>query len=150
MKTITKQFDQKLNDDYGDPAEVAVINWLKTRRAVQDVIRHPYGRKDVDLLIITDVGNLFYADVERRKNWKRGRWPFETLHIPIRKRKFVEGRIPFLYYAVRNDLKMMVKVAGRDIRRSLIVENGNRFVENGERFYSINAIKLVHVSLNGG
>jgi hypothetical protein len=80
-----KPFDQVLHDENDAIAKEAVRSFLE---AVWGYPVTEGGQYDVDLLIYEEDTICGYVEVERRHNWDKQHFPFDTLHIPERKRKF--------------------------------------------------------------
>jgi hypothetical protein len=104
---ILKPFNQQLFDE-NDPESREIVRelymWFNKSTKIID---NP-NRYGVDLLQYNLIGKPYRAiEVERRSWWRGERFPFDTIHIPTRKIKYVqESRelgFPMLEYACVND-----------------------------------------------
>lgn len=148
MSGIHAKFLQENAEKYGFPAEEAVINYLKSKSNILSITQYPFGKYDVDLRIVTNVG-YYYADVEHRgKYWLQDKdeFPFDTINIPSRKEKMIRSRIPFLYFIVRGGFDRMLVLTGESILHSPKFENPNQRIKAGEIFFSVNKNKILFYS----
>jgi len=144
---IRKKFDQDLHDNYGKPAEIVVAKYLATLPWVEEVIHLPEGEMGVDFKIIEKDGEVSYADAERRSNWKS--WDYEftfpTIHIAMRKEHFMRECLPFTLCIVRDDMKRVLFIDGKDILRWDKIKKPNKYVPSGkEEFFNV-PIKSVNI-----
>jgi len=134
---MTKVYDKSLDDEYGKPAEKVVVDFLKSSPGIRDIVLYPFGTKDVDLLVHYGVRSSFTADVERRANWKSGPFPFRTVNVPFRKKKFIDRAGLFYYFVVRDDLKFLLILDGKVIEGAPVIKSENRYTEEPDEFYSV-------------
>jgi fibronectin type 3 domain-containing protein len=74
-----KPFDQVLHDENDAIAKEAVRSFLE---AVWGYPVTEGGQYDVDLLIYEEDTICGYVEVERRHNWDKQHFPFDTLQHP--------------------------------------------------------------------
>lgn len=87
----------------------------------------PYG---VDLLYLG--GSI---ECERKLTWPGGRFPFTTIQVPYRKKKyFDDGALYFLLAANNKDYCIIRPTAFREESKTVVK---NKYVEKGEIFYQI-------------
>jgi len=144
---VRKEYDQKLYEEYGRPAEIAVAKYLSNLPWVEEVIQLPRGQRGVDFRIIAKDGEVSYADAERRSNWRScdEEFTFNTIHVGTRKTYFMEHELPFTLCVVRDDMKRVLFIDGKDILRCKKINKPNKYVPSGkEQFYEV-PIKYVNI-----
>jgi hypothetical protein len=119
-----KAFDQVLHDENDAIAKEAVRSFLE---AVWGYPVTEGGQYDVDLLIYEEDTICGYVEVERRHNWDKQHFPFDTLNIPERKRKFFTLDQPSLLFAVSKDCKWAVFVPGEIVLQCPVKMLDNKF-----------------------
>ena len=119
-----KAFDQILYDENDAIAKEAVRSFLE---AVWGYPVTEGGQYDVDLLIYEEDTICGYVEVERRHNWDKQHFPFDTLNIPERKRKFFTLDQPSLLFAVSKDCKWAVFVPGEIVLQCPVKMLDNKF-----------------------
>ena len=94
-----KKFDQQLHDKYDPPARKAVADWIEMKWGLQ-ALDNPdiYG---TDLIVYRNGLPVGFAEVEVRQ-WNPY-CPFETIHVPARKRKMLETP-KTLFFALTQDM----------------------------------------------
>jgi hypothetical protein len=149
------QFSNKLYEKYDKLARIAFTKWIKAKESfVQgtvEVIDHPYGQYGVDLALQWSDGAKILIDVEVRPRWRAGRFPFDTIHLPERKKKFTKYNYPVFFIAFRQDYDAFVIIGGDDLGE--LVHVPNRFVGDGEYFFDVDLNNCTQVfigdSVNG-
>ena len=120
---MRKTFSKALFDENDSIAKEAVRGFL------EDSWGHPVtegSQFEVDLIIWENDNICGYVEVERRHNWE-DTFPFPTLHIPERKRKFFTLDQPSLLFAVRKDCKAAIFVPGEIVLRCPVKMLDNKF-----------------------
>lgn len=99
----------------------------------------------VDLIVYTATGDTIYVECEHRSIWSDGKFPFKTVHIPYRKRKFFELDFPCIYHAWDTNFEYAISLHSDVIKKSPVVEVSNRAIAAGEYFYDvpINKTKII-------
>ena len=106
----------------------AVLQVLKSLDITADENPNPYG---IDL-VVRDSEDTY--EVERRTIWET-QWPFDTVHIPERKHKFMK---PGMTYAVVNkDCDKVMMCPSETILLYPQREVKNTAVASGEYFYDV-------------
>ena len=97
----------------------------------------------VDLKILSPDNVLVYTvEVEIRNNWDTdGEFPFSTVNIPERKRKFFDGRCT--YYSINKNCTRCLIIADKDILNSPLVKNPNKYISSDEMFFQVPKEKCV-------
>ncbi len=132
-----KTYSQTLDEDFGRPAEKAVIKFLENRSDIERVERFPFGIKDVDIKVIQSSEITYFIDVERRTDWFWPQWtfPFVTVHIPYRKASMIHTRQPFVYFIVRKDCGRLATLPGSVIVASEVRRSNNKY--DRAKFYDV-------------
>ena len=95
---------------------------------------------NLDVLVKTVSSGIKKAEVEVRHNWKGDfDFPFSTVNIPSRKKKFFDGNC--LYFSINKNLTRCMMIDDKDILESPLEENPNRFVSSNEMFYKVSTSK---------
>ena len=90
-----KPFDQSLYDA-DDNAKELVIQWLKRYGYELEVNSDQYG---IDLVGFNNYGRPITVEVEVKHHWTGPAFPFPTVHVSARKRKFMQ---PGMYLVMVN------------------------------------------------
>lgn len=122
--------DQFKKDDR--PAKVAVRDYLIKN---WEVWVSEGDRYEVDLVCYREGKLVGYVEVERRHNWVND-FPFPTVHVPARKKKFFQSALPTVLFSVRSDLKKSLWCPGELIQDCEIQLLDNKHCEK-EDFYVV-------------
>lgn len=100
-------------------------------------------------LIVEGQGRKFFSEVEIRLTWHGPKFPYETLELPIRKKKFAKDNCMFL--VINNAQSHALSVPAKHVRSSPIIEKPNKKVPSGtEQFFSIPLELTQHWNLLAG
>ena len=133
MKTAnSKPFSRELHDQNDEPAKNAVWRYLFNNWKVEVEEGDTYG---VDLVCFRDREIVGYVEVERRHNWV-GDFPFDTVHVPFRKKKFLDLDRPMTLFSVKRDLSQALWCPGEDIKNSPAEVKNNKFMHQ-EKFFVV-------------
>ena len=128
----TKPFNQEVHDACDPVAREAVIKWHASKGRIAKP--HPDKYK-VDLVIENEfMVPTGYCEIEMR-DWEYV--PFDTIHVPGRKKKLVENDLPTTYFVVSKGLKRAWWCEKKDILNSPLIEVPNKAVKSGEYFYDV-------------
>ena len=97
----------------------------------------------VDLVCSKD-GKDFYCEVEVKRPWHGVEFKFDSLHIPLRKKKFLDKPTQFMVF--NNSLTHAAVVSRKTILASPTVEVSNVKIRHGERFFNIPKDELIFVT----
>jgi len=92
---------------------------------------NPYGQ---DLIAEGSKGK-FYVECEVKTVWKGEDFPFDSVQLPERKKKFFDK--PTLFFVWNNELSTALLFKSNDIKDLTPVEVRNKYVASGEMFYQI-------------
>jgi hypothetical protein len=101
----------------------------------------PFG---IDLIVERN-GKSFGCEVEIRQKWHGTAFPFDSLYLPLRKKKFAKDKSVFM--VINNSQTHAMYVRAEDILNSPVAENKNERVPSGEKFYSVPLDKCHHINL---
>lgn len=127
--SVHKPYSTELGE-YGKAAEQAVQNWLFRNGYVISPL--PHGAFKWDCLACNDAEKA-YVEVERRGSWAHGCFPFDTVHVPVRRIKSGDAWL----FVVRDDLNAALLVFFRYIQACAEIEVENKFVPSGEHFRDV-------------
>ena len=130
--TRSKPFSPELHDENDGPAKDAVMAYIKRAWKLDP---REGGKYDVDIAVYERGALIAHVEVEKRLHWVKD-FPFYTVNIPIRKRKFFLLDLPTLLFSVKADLTQALYTRGDIILNSPIVDNPNRYLKE-EKFYSV-------------
>ena len=121
---IYKSFNKKSHASNDKPAKDLVIKFLKSKGL--DATENPdkYG---IDIIVPR-------YEVERREIWIDD-FPFATVHIPARKKKFLKYSI--VYAIVNRDFNKIMFCTSEVIKQCNLIEVPNKSVPEGECFYDV-------------
>lgn len=123
-------FRKGLHDVEDTRGKLALIKYF--RNLGYEVEQNPFGRYGVDLRVVID-GKDYFFDAEVRSEWKWDRFPFETIHIVERKRKFNTKNTYFA--SIRNDLRVCYFIPASLLKTKYLESVETR--DGVENFYSI-------------
>ena len=140
MINRTKRFNKKLweeNDTKGKEFATFILKKIYGNN-IKIVEGVEYG---VDLKLFEDDILIKTAEVEVRRNWSNdSKFPFDTLNIPYRKKKFFTNNI-CEYVSINRLFTRCLLIKEKDILNSPIEENKNKYVKSGEKFFKVDISK---------
>lgn len=128
----SKPFSRELHDQNDEPAKNAVWRYLFNNWKVEVEEGDTYG---VDLVCFRDREIVGYVEVERRHNWV-GDFPFDSVHVPFRKKKFLDLDRPMTLFSVKRDLSQALWCPGEDIKNAPVEVKSNKFMTQ-EKFFVV-------------
>ena len=145
--TLTKPFDRKLYDQTDDKAKRKIIKYLHSKNHIIHTYKEDYK---CDVKSISGRGIVTFSEVEIKLSWE-GEWPtsWRDVRIPYRKKKLLdEIESDLTFYIFRKDCKEMWIIPDYIIKeKGSVVEVPNRYVREGEQFYSIPVESIKKVKL---
>lgn len=139
MQGAYKSFDRKLYS-VNDNAKELAIEYFKRLGMSAIVNPNEYG---VDLI----VDNQFYCEVEVKHNWKGNSFPFPTLQIPERKKKFATLDKPVVFMVMSSDRTKALVAKDDDVLSSPLKTVSNKYVKNGEKFFQVDVSMLREIKI---
>jgi len=140
MINRTKRFNKKLwkeNDKKGKEFATSILKKIYGNN-IKIVEGVEYG---VDLKLFEDDTLIKTAEVEVRHNWGNdSKFPFNTVNIPYRKKKFFTNNI-CEYISINRLFTRCLLIKEKDISSSPIEENKNKYVKSGEKFFKVDISK---------
>lgn len=131
IAAVHKIFNQTAFDKYDEAARSkAKAFWAKLGWTVTD---NPdvYG---VDLVAEKD-GKRFYVEVEVKSCWHGVKFTYDTLHLPVRKGKFLSKPTQFMLF--NHSLTHAAVVDRRAVLSAPVSTVPNRQISAGEKFFDI-------------
>jgi hypothetical protein len=130
--TPSKPFSPELHAENDGPAKDAVMAFIKRAWNLEP---REAGKYDCDLDVYEKGALIAHVEVEKRSHWT-GDFPFATVNVPTRKRKFFLLDLPTLLFSVKADFTQALYTRGDIILDSPIVDNPNRYLKE-EKFFSV-------------
>ena len=96
----------------------------------------------VDLVVERD-GKRFYCEVEVKTSWHGVDLKYNTIHIPVRKAKFLTKPTQFMVF--NNSLTHAAIISRKVVQESPLVEVPNVKIRFGEKFFDIPKEKAIFV-----
>ena len=131
--SIYKPFSQKLHDKFDGPARIAVSSFLRTNGYTVG----PQEQYDIDLVAVKD-GIKYLHEVEVKEVWNRA-WPayWKTLHIPLRKKKFIQQGKDFTFWVLNAGLDKAWITFSYDVKDAPVVFLKNKEEPGGGYFFDV-------------
>lgn len=140
-----KAFDARLHSR-NDPKTRKLVK--KFFKQFNVILTDHVNKYDVDL--ITEDGQI-KVEVERRLNWEGEKFPYDTVHVLERKKKFFLNGDTH-YCIISKDNNYLGFISARVIQRymvdTLLKNNPNKYVQSGEYVYPIPTAEFEFYKLN--
>lgn len=136
MSDTRKPFSLELYQENDEKARNAVMQYLND----EDLYVKPNDdRYGPDLCVYLGYKHKAYIEVEVKRVWKADQdtFPWSTVQIPERKRKFTKTTKSVEFWILRSDLKMAVIIPDYILDSSDSVEVPNSMVSSGEKFIQV-------------
>jgi hypothetical protein len=133
---VTKPFEQDVYNFSDAFGKNTVIKYIKKAHPDWTVQENPDKYK-IDLIIKENENIKFLVEVEHRPIWGNGKFPYHTVHVPFRKKKFVTLDFPIMYCIVNKDGTQMLVIGKEKFINNTPIEVPNAKVPVGEYFYDI-------------
>ena len=98
---MRKKFSQELFDENDDACRNAA-EYIKEDLGIDALEDNP-NKYGVDLIGTLDGEFVSYVEVERKHGWKGETFPFSTVNLPARKKKYVELILPTQFVIFNHD-----------------------------------------------
>jgi hypothetical protein len=141
--TARKKFDKELHDANDTLARAAGKKYWRSFGYTAEDNPDRYG---ADLLVNTG-WEEFYSEVEIKRVWSGSSFPYDTLQIPARKKKFTELDKPCVFVVLNKEQTHAFVCSDATLKESPIVEVPNKYVFSGEMFYQVPVANLLYVTL---
>lgn len=140
-----KRFDQNLYEQYDQFGRNRVVMYYAKLGIELKDNPDKYG---VDLIAYDDGEKIGYVEVEVRASWKSDQFPFDSLHVPERKKKLLTNDLHTVLVSVNCYGTRAFICDYRTVLASPLLESPNMYISKGERFYKvdprqINLVRLI-------
>jgi hypothetical protein len=140
-----KRFDQNLYEQYDQFGRNRVVMYYAKQGIELKDNPDKYG---VDLIAYDDGEKIGYVEVEVRASWKSDQFPFDSLHVPERKKKLLTNDLHTVLVSVNCYGTRAFICDYRIVLASPLLESPNMYISKGERFYKvdfrqINLVRLI-------
>ena len=140
---VYKEFDRADFARFDAPARDKAKSFWSSQG--YDCTDHP-DEYDVDL-VVSGKGRHFFCETEVKQRWDGLKFPFDTLHIPLRKAKFLGQPTVFMVFNV--SLKSAGIVSQQYLQSAEIKEVANNRIAWGEKFFDVPVDKVNFFNLAG-
>jgi len=128
-----KPFSQELYDKH-DSAKFVMLAWANKHIGRSFINPDTYGPD-----IVSQVG---FIEVEVCDTWTGKQWPYPTVHISARKRKWLGGK-DVVWFAVLNKERTYAMILNGDAALEAPVISVNNRYAIGEMFMNIKTVSLI-------
>jgi len=128
---MRKAFSTTLHGKYDDIARQVTMHCMERKGYKMRENPNIYAQ---DLIAEKD-GNKFYVECEVKTVWKGDAFPYDTVQLPERKKKFFSK--PTLFFIWNNDMTTAATFKSETIKDLTPVEVSNKYMASGEMFYQI-------------
>jgi hypothetical protein len=132
-----KKFSAEDYENNNARAVAAVLNYLNSMGLYARENDDRYG---VDIIVYgKGYKHIANIEVEIKYNWKSGEdtFPYDTIQLPERKRKFRDIPKSTEFWVLRPDLGAVVIIPDTAVREEYLTEVPNSKIASGELFYKI-------------
>ena len=144
----TKKFDRALYNRSDGKSKDVIVKYLRSKKHIITNVKEKFS---CDIESISEDGTVCFSETEIKYGWK-GEWPthWVNVRIPYRKQRLInkiEKNLTF--YVLRADCKESWVISDVALKKySTIVEVPNRYVPEGEKFFSIPVGHIPKIVLN--
>ena len=144
MSGLRKQFNKGLYQQYDALAREATTELLASQGF--SVVPNPddYAQD----LVVSHKGKQWLAECEVKTLWKHGDFPFDSVQLPERKKKFFNTLTTFFIWNM--NLTKAAMFWSKDVATLTPVEVPNKYIAGGEYFYQIPLNMVRFVSRESG
>ena len=128
---MRKAFSTALHGKYDDIARQVTMHWMERKGYKMRENPNIYAQD----LIAQKGDNQFYVECEVKTVWKGDTFPFDSVQLPERKKKFFHKST--LFFIWNNDMTKAAMFKSDDIKDLTPVEVSNKYMASGEMFYQI-------------
>ena len=128
---VRKKFDKDLYDTYDSIAKEAAKDALQKKGYTVCDNTDKYAQ---DLVAEKD-GEMFLVETEVKNVWKGPEFPYDTVQLPERKKKFFKERT--LFFIWNAELTHAIVFWSDDVKHLEPVEVPNKYRYKGEYFFQI-------------
>jgi len=125
-----KKFDLDMFDLTDNPAREATKEYIS--RKGYTAVDNP-DKYCADLI----VEGLCYIECECKLVWTGPEFPWPSVHLPQRKKKFAKLSMPVQFYIWNKEYSHAIRICGWQLHDDKLIEVPNRMIADGEYFYDI-------------
>jgi len=137
---LSESYNPTRDQTWGQPGERVLYKYFVSVVGADAVTSYPEGKEGIDFSIDWK-GLRVYIDSEVRSDWFYGEFPYDTIHIPYRKRGMIKSHLPFRYYVIRRDLAAFMAIAGDKILGSAVVTM--EIKEKKNSFFNVSKLDII-------
>ena len=128
---VRKKFDKDLYDTYDSIAKEAAKDALQKKGYTVCDNTDKYAQD----LVAEKEGEMFLVETEVKNVWKGPEFPYDTVQLPERKKKFFKERT--LFFIWNAELTHAIVFWSDDVKHLEPVEVPNKYRYKGEYFFQI-------------
>lgn len=130
-----KNFDASLYETNDKRGTSRVISYLTDAGLFAILNDDTYG---VDIHVFSGFKPAYHVEVEIKQAWKSGPgFPFPTVNLPERKRKFAELPKPVEFWVLSSNLEWAIIVPDFAVTDDKLVEVPNKYIAQGEKLFQV-------------
>jgi len=131
MSGVRKSFNRGLYAQYDALAREATTDFL----TVKGFVVEPHPDDYAQDLMVSRGNHHWLAECEVKAMWKTDNFPFDSVQLPARKKKFFDSLTAFFIWNM--SLTKAAMFWSKDIKSLEPVEVPNKYIAGGEYFYQI-------------
>lgn len=128
-ENISKPFSKELYDRCDKKGKEKVKAYYRKKGIVVTEFENQY---DLDLKESKD---KFFVEVEVHESWQGRSFPFDTIHIPVRKQKYITGKT--LFFILNKEMTNALVIPDSLLNDKDKIEVKNKYIQNGEEFFDV-------------
>lgn len=128
-----KPFDEELSNQFDKPGREVMKDFLAREWGVS---AEDYDMYKVDLICKKNGVPAIFVEIEVRPPFT-DKFPYETVHVPSRKKKLFANDLPTIYFVLNNNFTKALWINTDKITDYPLVEVKNKLIPNGEMFYDV-------------
>ena len=145
MSLSTKKFDKELHASNDNLAKSTIKSMSKD--SIFD-IREGDTDYSVDLKVYHNDLHIANIECEVKRVWQ-GKFKWDSVQIPDRKRKYCILDKPTFFIVFNNDCSEYIIIKSDTLMNSIVTEVKNKYVLKGEKFFQVMLKDLNNLDLEG-
>jgi len=140
LKIVTKTYDSSL-EFVATKAEDFVMGCFTKLQPIRNTnTQYP------DISLFRGGELCAYVEVEYAIRWSGGAWPYPTVHIPKRKKKYTSLSVPTFFVVVNGGYDQMLLIPEECVLSSAVVVVKTKYNEIGEaeEFYDVDTCHIFY------
>lgn len=110
------KYSQEMYDKFDEMGKNAVKRFFAERNL--KAVPNPTNKFVIDMYVYDGDELVALAEAEVRSEWTGKRFPFPTIHVPIRKDKYLHQDLPSFYFTINHDATATYVIDAQDVVKS--------------------------------